>query len=73
VADDVDTVEISLAENVVRAPMHPADQFEAFKAVMKATPLLPTLPPALASGSGCCEAPEAGTPEHRDPRGLPLR
>ena len=33
-ADGADTVEISLAENVVRAPMHPADQFEAFKAVI---------------------------------------
>ena len=29
--DDVDAKELSLAENVVRAPMHPADQFEAFR------------------------------------------
>jgi ParB family chromosome partitioning protein len=28
---DADLTEISLAENVVRAPMHPADQFEAFR------------------------------------------
>ena len=28
-----DATEISLAENVVRLPMHPADQFEAFKAL----------------------------------------
>jgi ParB family chromosome partitioning protein len=27
----VDAAEISLTENVVRAPMHPADQFEAFR------------------------------------------
>src|SRR5665213_494049 len=26
-----DAAEISLAENVLRLPMHPADQFEAFK------------------------------------------
>ena len=26
-----DAAEISLTENVVRAPMHPADQFEAFR------------------------------------------
>jgi ParB family chromosome partitioning protein len=30
-ADSVDASELSLAENVVRAPMHPADQFEAFR------------------------------------------
>jgi ParB family chromosome partitioning protein len=28
-----DGIEISLAENVVRAPLHPADQFEAFSAL----------------------------------------
>ena len=28
-----DATEISLAENIVRLPMHPADQFEAFKAL----------------------------------------
>jgi ParB family chromosome partitioning protein len=33
VLDDEDAGEISLAENVVREPMHPADQFEAFKAL----------------------------------------
>jgi ParB family chromosome partitioning protein len=26
-----DATEISLTENVVRAPMHPADQYEAFR------------------------------------------
>jgi ParB family chromosome partitioning protein len=30
-ADSVNATELSLAENVVRAPMHPADQFEAFR------------------------------------------
>src|SRR5665213_2006409 len=30
-ADGEDASEISLAENVMRLPMHPADQFEAFK------------------------------------------
>jgi ParB family chromosome partitioning protein len=32
--DHFDAGEISLAENVVRAPMHPADQFEAFRAII---------------------------------------
>lgn len=30
-ADTVEASELSLAENVMRAPMHPADQFEAFR------------------------------------------
>ncbi len=33
VLDDQDAAEISLAENVMRVPMHPADQFEAFHAL----------------------------------------
>lgn len=33
VLDGEDAGEISLAENVLRLPMHPADQFEAFKAL----------------------------------------
>ena len=33
VLDDEDAGEISLAENIVRVPMHPADQYEAFKAL----------------------------------------
>lgn len=33
VLDAEDAGEISLAENVIRLPMHPADQFEAFKAL----------------------------------------
>ncbi len=32
--DNVDASELSLAENVVRAPMHPADQFEAFRSLI---------------------------------------
>lgn len=28
---DIDPAELSLAENMMRAPMHPADQFEAFR------------------------------------------
>lgn len=32
-SDSVDSTELSLAENVIRAPMHPADQFEAFRAL----------------------------------------
>jgi ParB family transcriptional regulator, chromosome partitioning protein len=32
-AADEDASEISLAENVIRLPMHPADQYEAFKAL----------------------------------------
>jgi ParB family transcriptional regulator, chromosome partitioning protein len=35
IADDAAAVEVSLAENVIRAPMHPADQFEAFRAVIE--------------------------------------
>src|ERR1700704_6610703 len=31
---EADAAEISLAENVVRMPMHPADQFEAFRALI---------------------------------------
>ncbi|WP_291177149.1 ParB/RepB/Spo0J family partition protein, partial [Hyphomicrobium sp.] len=31
---EIDPAELSLAENVVRAPMHPADQFEAFKSLI---------------------------------------
>lgn len=34
--DTVEASELSLAENVVRAPMHPADQFEAFRTVIDA-------------------------------------
>ena len=34
IANDADAAEISLAENVVRVAMHPADQFEAFRAVI---------------------------------------
>jgi len=33
VLEEQDPAEISLAENVVRLPMHPADQFEAFRAL----------------------------------------
>ncbi len=32
---EIDPAELSLAENVVRAPMHPADQFEAFKLLIE--------------------------------------
>lgn len=34
VSSSADSTEISLAENVVRAPMHPADQYEAFRALI---------------------------------------
>ncbi|MBZ0147516.1 MAG: ParB/RepB/Spo0J family partition protein, partial [Pseudorhodoplanes sp.] len=33
---DVAAQELSLAENVIRAPMHPADQFEAFRDIIEA-------------------------------------
>lgn len=33
VIEDGDAAEISLAENVMRLPMHPADQFDAFRAL----------------------------------------
>lgn len=32
-SSDIDASELSLAENIVRAPMHPADQYEAFSAL----------------------------------------
>lgn len=32
--DQLDSAEISLAENAIRAPMHPADQFEAFRTII---------------------------------------
>jgi ParB family transcriptional regulator, chromosome partitioning protein len=35
IGDDVDATEISLAENVQREPMHPADEFDAFKALIE--------------------------------------
>lgn len=34
--DAIDASELSLAENVIRAPMHPADQFEAFRTIIDA-------------------------------------
>lgn len=34
-AGEIDAAELSLAENVVRAPMHPADQFEAFRVIIE--------------------------------------
>lgn len=34
IAGDQDAAEISLAENIVRVPMHPADQFEAFRVII---------------------------------------
>jgi ParB family chromosome partitioning protein len=34
IAASADATEISLAENVTQAPMHPADQFEAFRALI---------------------------------------
>jgi ParB family transcriptional regulator, chromosome partitioning protein len=40
IAGDSDATELSLAENVVRDNMHPADQFEAFRALIdKGTPV----------------------------------
>jgi ParB family chromosome partitioning protein len=33
VLEDADAAEISLAENIMRLPMHPADQFDAFQAL----------------------------------------
>ncbi len=34
-AGEAELVEVSLAENIVRAPVHPADQFEAFSKLQK--------------------------------------
>ncbi len=40
IGDETDAAEISLAENVQREAMHPADEFEAFKALVeKGTPV----------------------------------
>jgi ParB family transcriptional regulator, chromosome partitioning protein len=35
IGDDADATEISLAENVQREQMHPADEFDAFKALIE--------------------------------------
>jgi len=34
IRDGADALEISLAENSVREPMHPADEFEAFRTLV---------------------------------------
>lgn len=52
VLDDEDAGEISLAENVVRLPMHPADQYEAFKAMANAG----KGPEEIAARFGCTPA-----------------
>lgn len=49
--DAVDATELSLAENVVRAPMHPADQFEAFKTLAEGG----ASPPEIAARFGLSE------------------
>jgi ParB family chromosome partitioning protein len=49
VLSDEDAAEISLAENVVRLPMHPADQFEAFRALAESG----TGPEEIAARFGC--------------------
>jgi ParB family transcriptional regulator, chromosome partitioning protein len=36
ISRSIDAKEISLSENVIRAPMHPADQFEAFRDLIEA-------------------------------------
>ena len=41
IAGTADATEISLAENVVRAPMHPADQFDAFRNLIEGGASLP--------------------------------
>jgi ParB family chromosome partitioning protein len=52
VLDGEDAAEISLAENVVRLPMHPADQYEAFKAMADAG----RGPEEIAARFGCSPA-----------------
>ncbi len=50
--DEADATEISLAENVQREPMHPADEFDAFKALIESG-----MPPAdVAARFGVTEA-----------------
>ncbi len=52
VLEDEDAAEISLAENVVRLPMHPADQYDAFKAMADAG----KGPEEIAARFGCSPA-----------------
>ncbi len=47
--DSVDVSEASLAENIVRQDMHPADQFEAFYALHQGASALRTSRPGSAS------------------------
>jgi ParB/RepB/Spo0J family partition protein len=51
IAADADATELSLAENIVRAPMHPADQFEASSRLSTKAKRLPTLRGASVSPS----------------------
>ena len=69
-----DAAEISLAENVMRLPMHPADQFEAFKALADAG----KGPEDIAARFGCspvdrAPAAEARQRQPRAARRLPRR
>ena len=74
VLDDEDAAEISLAENVVRLPMHPADQYEAFKAMADAG----RGPEEIAGRFGCTRggrqaAAQAGVGQPALDRALPRR
>jgi ParB family chromosome partitioning protein len=52
VLEDADATEISLAENVMRLPMHPADQFDAFRALAESG----KGPEEIAARFGCSPA-----------------
>jgi ParB family chromosome partitioning protein len=52
VLGDEDATEISLAENVIRLPMHPADQYDAFKLLADAG----KGPEEIAARFGCTPA-----------------
>ena len=72
VPGSADATEISLTENVVRAPMHPADQFEAFRELIDAGSTVAD----IAARFGISEvavktAPEAGPRQPRRLRGVP--
>ena len=64
--DEVDAAELSLAENVMRDDMHPADRFEAFRDLVDKGPLdLQTLPPVSArpiKPCGSCSGSPASPP-----------
>ena len=67
-----DATEISLAENVVREDMHPADQFEAFRDLCgQGHARSPISPPVSGKASMFVKHPEARPRQPENHQGLP--